>query len=95
MISEFDLNQLSDLIERQLSGFFPISDIEMGIIRDCTPVALKKAEYCFSKINNKYFHKNNSIIFSPFHSGQWLIFLYYMANTASVNLMIINKWGVE
>lgn len=83
MISDFDLKQLPALVEKQLSGFFPISEIEGGIIKISTPLAFERCEVCFSNIDNKYFHRKNQIYFSPFHSGQWLIFLYYLSNCIS------------
>lgn len=42
--------------------------------------ALEKSEFCFSHIKNKYYFKTDQVYFSPFHTGQYTIFLYYLSN---------------
>ncbi len=95
MISNFNLDRISDLVKKQLSNFFPLSSEEESILDFSCPEILKKAEICFAGVDNKYFHRDGAIYFSPFHSGQWLIFLYYLANYISAKLFLIqiNKWG--
>lgn len=92
MISDFNLELLPALVEKQLTGFFPMSETEEAIIKESIPLVVDRSEVCFSSIDNKYFHRKNEIYFSPFHSGQWLIFLYYLSNTISNNLTYFNKW---
>lgn len=95
MISDYDLNKLSDLVCHQLESFFPVSSTEKGLLSVAFPTAISRVEKCFENVDNKYFHRNGDTFFSPFHSGQWLIFLYYLANTLStkLDLTIVNKWG--
>lgn len=86
--------EIKELLRRQLSNFFPISDKEREIISEAFPVALLRCEKCFKGIENKYYHKGDEVFFSPFHSGQWLLFLLYLANTVSLpSLTVVNKWG--
>lgn len=86
--------EIKELLHRQLSNFFPISDKEREIISEAFPVALLRCEKCFKGIENKYYHKGDEVFFSPFHSGQWLLFLLYLANTVSLpSLTVVNKWG--
>lgn len=86
MISNYDLSKLPDLLCRQLESFFPVSPEEKEIMAAATPTALSRLERCISQVDNKYFHREGQTFFSPFHSGQWLIFLYYLANTISTKM---------
>lgn len=43
--------------------------------------ALQRTECCFKQYNNKYYYDADNVLFSPYHSGQYSIFLYYLANT--------------
>jgi serine O-acetyltransferase len=36
---------------------------------------------CFAASTNKYYNHNGEVRFSPYHSGQWCIFLYFLANS--------------
>jgi len=66
-------------INRQLSNNFgPCGDIVPFI-----DITLKRVETCFQWTKNKYYHKADlgKTYFSPYHSGQYSIFLYYLANT--------------
>ncbi len=83
MKSDFDLSGLPSLLERQLSGFFPVSEDEISLIKKAMPAVLGRVEHCLANVDNKYFRRDGEVFFSPFHSGQWLIFLCYMANTLS------------
>lgn len=70
--------QLRELINKQLSTFFCGSSDIYPYINS----ALLRTEKCFKKNNNKYYKSNNgNTLFSPFHSGQYSIFLYILSNT--------------
>lgn len=76
---ELSKQELIIHVNRQLSNMFgPCEDIE-GFI----DMTLKRVETCFQHTKNKYYHKtdNGGEYFSPYHSGQYSIFLYYLANT--------------
>lgn len=84
MISDYNLKEIPDLVIRQLLSFFPLSDDDKDLIAETTPYALDRVEKCISQVQNKYFHRGKECYFSPFHSGQWLIFLYYLSHTLSM-----------
>lgn len=68
------------MLEHQLANFFPITEEEITILRDYISPILKRCYHCYQNIDNKYMQRG---VFSPFHSGQWLIFLYYYSNAVS------------
>jgi len=69
-------------LKKQLDSFFLLNKIEIEILETYLNNVLEKCEYCFSRSSNKYFHDNDGVtIFSPYVSSQYLIFLYYYANT--------------
>lgn len=72
------LNQLRQLLNKQLSNFFcNFSDVYPYLNS-----ALLRTEKCFEKNNNKYYKSDNgNTLFSPFHSGQYSIFLYILSHT--------------
>ncbi len=78
-----DLNEIPAILIRQLGNFFPLSEDEEKILVVRSPEALKRCEYCFSHLKNKYYNRDGEAFFSPFHSGQWLTYLYYLSSTIS------------
>lgn len=77
-------DKLTELVIRQLNNFFGIDDKEVEQISDCIPAALKKIEYCFGFIKNKYFWEDGKVSFNPFQTDQNAAFLYYLSNILSV-----------
>lgn len=76
MITELTNTELDFLLKKQLNGFFNFQDeILLYIDR-----ALEKIDYCFSNSRNKYYGKNGQAYFTPYHSGQYSIFLYFLSN---------------
>lgn len=90
MITLISKEEIEQLLYRQLSNFFPISEKEQAILHEAQPQALARCEKCFNEVDNKYYHKESEAFFSPFHSGQWLIYLLYLANTISLCLTKFN-----
>ena len=43
--------------------------------------ALQRVEFCFSKINNKYYFSNNTVRFNHLNSDHNAVLLYYWSNT--------------
>lgn len=86
MICEFGVGNLPSLLRRQLEGFFPLDAEERELLERGIALALQRVEHCFSLVENKYFRRGDESFFNPFHSGQWLIFLYYTANTLSCRM---------
>ena len=72
---------LLELLEHQLAGFFMYrASDHNGIIPESIDTVLGMVEDCFSYSANKYYRENNAVIFNPFHSGQYSIFLYFLSN---------------
>ncbi|HEY5557155.1 transferase [Acetobacterium sp.] len=74
---ELNSNELINYVNRQLTNIFG----EGGDISPYLADALLRVNKCFKATKNKYYHNAEGVYFSPFHSGQYAIFLYYLANT--------------
>lgn len=85
MLIEFGPNKMLDMLYRQLSNFFYLSESEKTLLSLSIEQVLSKTEKCFDKIENKYFKKNSETYFTPLHSGQYLIFLYYFSHIMFLN----------
>lgn len=70
------------LLRRQLS-FFCVqdSDLDISELRQGVNLALDRTAYCFSRINNKYYKHDGIPSLDPSHTGQYTIFLYFLANS--------------
>lgn len=78
MKTELDKHEFNKFVNKQISNWFGQCD-DIGIYLDNT---LQRVEKCFNVTKNKYYHDDNGeVYFSPYHSGQYSIFLYYLANT--------------
>jgi serine O-acetyltransferase len=72
--------ELRGLLARQLESLFGLDKDDERRIALALPGALHRTEWCFSHTKNKYYRENGTTVFSPFHSGQYSIFLYYLSN---------------
>lgn len=77
MEMELNKSDLIALVHRQLTNMFGSS----GDIESHLDNALQRVSKCFKITNNKYYRNEKKVWFSPYHSGQYSIFLYYLANT--------------
>jgi serine O-acetyltransferase len=74
---------LRNYVERQLTAFFP-DGIDAGdALAQPVERALERVEYCFSRINLKYFKHDRGVRFDHLHTDQYAMFLYMLANTIS------------
>ena len=65
----------------QINSFFSCSEKERQTLNIYFDKALERAEICFLGINNKYWTlPNGEVKFNPFHSVQYMTFLYFIAN---------------
>ncbi len=80
---EIEVCDLEKLIQKQLGNIFFFDQTEAHVLTASVSEALSRCEYCFSqtKARSKYYTRNGEIHFSPFHSGQYAIFLYYLSNS--------------
>ena len=53
---------------------------------DTVHTALKRTFKCFSHLKSRYYKKDGVPFFSPAHTGQYSIFLYYLAHSLHVEL---------
>ena len=65
MLVSPSVEMLGKLVKHQIHNLFFIDEYE--------------TEYCFSFSKNKYYKKNGCVFFSIYHSGQYCIFLYFLA----------------
>lgn len=75
---------VKSLLLRQISSFFPtISKDEELQLDSILGEVFSKCEYNFSMSDNKYFSFDKdgerTTIFNPYHSIQWMTFLYYLS----------------
>ena len=81
MIQSLDNHSLTEYITAQINIFFPDKKIKTVLLYSFVKQAIGRVEYCFSKINNKYFFDGKNIFFNHLHSDQYAIFLYFLSNT--------------
>lgn len=75
--------ELTLLCAKQLNNLLMFDETkELETLRRNIEIALKRLEVNFSHNKNKYYSENGKVVFNPFHSGQYSIFLYYLSNTA-------------
>ena len=73
-------NKVYSLVVKQLDSNFGLDDNDISQLKQGVLLALESCEYCFSRINLKYYKdKEGNPIFNTFHSGQYTIFLYYLS----------------
>ncbi len=82
MIIEIGRDGLINHVNRQLTNIF-------GSCDDVAPyidITLQRCEKCFKVNRNAYYYDDRGVLFfSPYHSGQYSIFLYYLSNTIYLN----------
>lgn len=74
----------------QLESHFILTNIEKSVITDYLDLALEKCESNFFASSNKYFKidmggHSEKVRFNPYHSVQYMIFLYYLSHEIYVN----------
>ncbi len=81
---EIDKNAILSLVCRQVENNFTISADESEEIKASFDEALAACEENFSHSNNKYYLREIGgrieVYFNPYHSVQWMTFLYYLSH---------------
>lgn len=84
MILEIDKTTILNLVFLQVDNIFTISEEEKEEIKDSFEDAIAACEENFVHSSNKYYSREingkKEAFFNPFHSVQWMIFLYYIAH---------------
>lgn len=79
-----DEKELTKLLCKQIRNNFLLSDSEENDIKDIVQRSLFRTDKCFSESSNKYYwNKNGDLVFNPFHSAQYSIFLYFASQEAA------------
>lgn len=82
MIFEIPETAIRDLTVRQIDHLFTATDDDRALIERHFGQAIERCAYCFSKTPNKYYRRDGEPYFNPFHSVQYMTYLYFLGNTA-------------
>lgn len=73
------INKAEDeTLYRPVMGIYGLDIDEVDIIKSCQSEAFTRSTKCFSKIRDPYY---NMDAVCPYHSGQYLTYLYFLGNT--------------
>ena len=81
MIQSLDDKTLAEYVTKQLNNLFPDNEIKSSVLQAFVRKAVKRLEYCFSRINVKYFFDGKNVLFNHLNTDQYAMFLYYLSNT--------------
>jgi serine O-acetyltransferase len=81
MKTSLSQDELTSYVARQVNYGFPDGEIGITDLRAYVAGALDRAEYCFSRVRDKYFFDGKQTTFNHLHGDQYAIFLYYLSNT--------------
>lgn len=79
LYASYSKEEIFDLLGRQLKNNFSLNHEEEKELFIHLESVLKKLEINISGVQSKYYKRNNKLFFNPFHSGQYLVFLYYFS----------------
>lgn len=81
MKSIINTNELLQQLYTQLKSHFLLSKEEESCIEQVLDCVLERCEKNFTASDSKYYHlESGEIIFNPYHSVQYMVFLYYLSN---------------
>lgn len=73
---------LSKYIASQINVFFPDGNpLCAGFLNRYMGEIISRVEFCFSKINNRYFFDGKNVLFDHLNGDQYAMFLYFVSNT--------------
>lgn len=91
--TSLDKKELAKLVVQQLNNYFPDGNVvPESLLYEVVKKALPRLEFCFSKINNKYFFDGKCSVFDHLHGDQYAMWLYFLAN--ELHRMRIDEHGV-
>jgi len=86
MILSIEYNDFFKLISAQVSNNFILTSKEEEMLALLVPKALLRTANCLKEnINKYYWNETEELIFNPYHSGQYAIFLYFLSRSAIQN----------
>lgn len=62
------------------NGFNDGVEVQYDEIRPVLDNVLSRLQYCFSRINNKYFFDGSQVCFDHLHGDQYAMWLYFLSN---------------
>jgi serine O-acetyltransferase len=74
-----DQSALAELVAKQLRNLLVFEDGERDDLAKGIDAALKRCEFCFAASALGPYHKGGAPWFSPFHTSQNTVFLYYLS----------------
>jgi serine O-acetyltransferase len=82
-IINFSRDELNKLVFKQIHNNFNLYKNDETSLLSAISNSLLRTEKCFTENTNKYYlNDNKELIFSPYHSGQYSIFLYFASREA-------------
>lgn len=84
-----------ELLKHQLINFFTLEKQEEKLLESHFDIVLERCQLCFSQNTNGYYNRDGEVYFNPYHSVQYMTFLYYFSNTLYCsklnNLLLCDK----
>lgn len=99
--SSINLNDLTQLVTKQLNTFIPDLDhINGDTLTPFVQIALERIRHCFEGISNKYYNDGDEVYFNHLHSDHYCSFVYLLSNECYKNanipvatkLFLLNKY---
>lgn len=82
MICSMNIKDLAAYTSKQLNSFYPDNEpVDLQLHQAGVETALKRLEYCFSKIILKHYFDNGEAKFNHLHSDHYVMYLWFLANT--------------
>lgn len=81
MIFEIPQDEILKLTLRQIDHMFVVTPADRILIETHFNGVIERCNRCFEKSPNKYYKRNDEVYFNPFHSGQYMTYLYFLANS--------------
>ena len=81
MIFSINKNSLLEYTLRQIENLFPDRTYNREDILPLFNKAIERIEYCFTKIDNKYYSHEGNSVFNHLNSDQYSMYLYFFSNT--------------
>lgn len=81
------------LVLHQLENFF--CDLNENVIKRAIPTALACMEENFIALNDTRYFNGKDILFNPYHSVTWTIFLYRLSHELGTNISYRKMRGGE
>ncbi|MGX5820028.1 hypothetical protein ACWKWU_17660 [Chitinophaga lutea] len=82
MILSLNQEKLASYVVTQANNFFPDGNpIPLETVKKNIDTVLQRVEYCFSKVNSKYFFNGEYVVFNHLNADQYAMFLYFLSNT--------------